>query len=187
MICVSSISEWNIDFIKKSNFIYKKCIIFSNWLEFRYCISFSNSAAKDELESKSFWGDLMESTPGQKSPDELHTIYIRSHTLTLQKTAPRRLFLPFICFSIMKDVLQSKTFYSNFSAKSCISEYILKKREYWTKGNILGWFGLQYSLYFQYALISTIHLYMICHLIIIVLHCVKWIRPKKMRIKYNLY
>ena len=32
----------------------------------------------------------MESTPGQKSPDELH-IRSTSHTLTLQKTAPRRL------------------------------------------------------------------------------------------------
>ena len=54
------------------------------------------------------------------------------------------------------------------NAKSCISEYWIK-RQYWTKWNILGWFGWQMSdqpmifPFVQYSLIFNIHLYMIWH------------------------
>ena len=48
-------------------------------------------------------------------------------------------------------------------------KWILKKREYWMKGNILGWFGWEMSgepMIFplvQYLLIFNIDLYMIWH------------------------
>ena len=68
---------------------------------------------------------------------------------------------------------------SRLCAKSCISEYC-KKREYWTKGNILSQFGQQMSgqpmifLFVQYSLIFNIHLYMIWHWLCYSIQKIQW-------------
>ena len=61
--------------------------------------------------------------------------------------------------------------FSVFHSKCQIMyRWISKKREYWTKGNILGQFGWQMSdqpmifPFVQYSLIFNIHLYMIWHI-----------------------
>ena len=63
-----------------------------------------------------------------------------------------------------------KNISNDFSSKCQIMyKWILKKREYWTKANILGRFGRQMSdqpmifPFVQYSLIFNIHLYMIWH------------------------
>ena len=66
------------------------------------------------------------------------------------------------------------TIWFHYSAKSYISDnkWILKKRDYWTKGNILGRFGQQMIFPFvQYSLIFNIHLHMIWHNM---LQCTNW-------------